>query len=240
MSPGTPLLPSAAASRQPPLFDIVCSLSERLSGLHEQFLLPLLNLVISVVCLLDMAGLHHHLRRRAVDIFLESCPRHGCCSRCVDYVYFVKRVINEETLIALVGGGGGDVVCRGKGKVGRVVTAVLSHNSHIRIRKRRIFTPPNFLFTAKNKILLVNLNLRHLFPIPNPTPLHSTPDIQNAFERESQRPQQAAPYCQSVQSPKAKRSQQSHQESSRDRKEQCSLSYEWTFSTSVGEEGTKD
>lgn len=35
--------------------------------------LPLLHLVITVAGLLDMASLHHHLRRSAVDIFLESC-----------------------------------------------------------------------------------------------------------------------------------------------------------------------
>jgi hypothetical protein len=38
-----------------------------------------------------MAGLHHHLRRRAVDIFLESCPRHGCCSKCVELCVFRKE-----------------------------------------------------------------------------------------------------------------------------------------------------
>ncbi len=34
--------------------------------------LPLLDLVISVVSLLDVPRLHHHLRRRPIDIFLES------------------------------------------------------------------------------------------------------------------------------------------------------------------------
>jgi hypothetical protein len=91
MSPGTPLLPSAAASRPLPLFDIACSLSKRFPGRYERFFLPLLNLIISIVCLLDMAGLHHHLRRRAVDIFLESCPRHGRCSKCVGLCVFRKE-----------------------------------------------------------------------------------------------------------------------------------------------------
>jgi hypothetical protein len=56
-----------------------------------------------------------------------------------------------RALIAFVGGSGDVVVCGGK--VGRVVTAGLSHNSHIVFPHLHISTPPNFLLqvTAKNK-----------------------------------------------------------------------------------------
>ena len=63
-------------------------MSERVAASYSNPILPLLNLVISVIGLLDMAcraleqsqpqeisihtSLHHNLRRRAVDILLEA------------------------------------------------------------------------------------------------------------------------------------------------------------------------
>lgn len=34
---------------------------------------PLLRLKVAVICALDLAGFHEHLRRRAVDALLEAC-----------------------------------------------------------------------------------------------------------------------------------------------------------------------
>ena len=37
--------------------------------------IPLLNLIIAIVGLLDMTRLHHHLGRCPVDILLEACKQ---------------------------------------------------------------------------------------------------------------------------------------------------------------------
>ena len=55
--------------------------------------MPQLRLVVAVICALDLARFHEHLRRRAVDALLEACQRvsivslsaagaGGCCCWC--------------------------------------------------------------------------------------------------------------------------------------------------------------
>ncbi len=77
--PGSLWLLFVTGWQQPPLFDTVCY--DQMCSINDQLSLPLLHLVVSVVCSLHMACLHHDLGRCPVDIFLEACPRHD--GRCV-------------------------------------------------------------------------------------------------------------------------------------------------------------